>query len=76
MTARLETDPIRGSAETHILMSDFGVGPIRISFLPTEDAVRLRWALGSAWAGNMALENPSSLMVKLYLQQSTIVLKT
>jgi polyisoprenoid-binding protein YceI len=30
-----------GSAETEILMSDFGVGPIQIAFLRTEDQVRL-----------------------------------
>ena len=41
VTAQLDADRITGSAETQILMSDFGVGPIRISFLATEDAVRL-----------------------------------
>ena len=41
VTARQDADQITGSAETQILMSDFGVGPIRISFLATEDAVRL-----------------------------------
>jgi polyisoprenoid-binding protein YceI len=41
VTARQDGDRITGSAETQILMSDFGVGPIRISFLATEDAVRL-----------------------------------
>lgn len=41
VTARQDGDRILGSAETQILMSDFGVGPIRISFLATEDTVRL-----------------------------------
>lgn len=40
-TARLEGDRLIGRAETEIRMSDFGVGPIRIPFLATEDVVRL-----------------------------------
>lgn len=38
---RWEGDQLIGTAETEILMSDFGVGPIRIPFLATEDEVRL-----------------------------------
>ena len=41
VTARQDADQITVSAGTQILMSDFRVGPIRISFLATEDAVRL-----------------------------------
>jgi polyisoprenoid-binding protein YceI len=37
----LEDGRILGTAETHILMSDFGVGPIQIAFLRTEDEVKL-----------------------------------
>jgi len=40
-TIRWEGDELIGTAETEILMSDFGVGPIRIPFLATEDEVRL-----------------------------------
>lgn len=41
VNARLEADRLVGEAETEIQMSDFGVGPIRIPFLATEDVVRL-----------------------------------
>ncbi|MGH2627922.1 MAG: YceI family protein [Anaerolineales bacterium] len=41
VTARLESDRLIGRAEGEILMSDFGVGPIRIPFLATEDEVTL-----------------------------------
>lgn len=40
-TVRWEGDRLIGTAETQILMSDFGVGPIRIPLLATEDEVRL-----------------------------------
>ncbi len=37
----LDGDQIVGAASTEILMSDFGVGPIRLAFLATEDQVKL-----------------------------------
>ncbi|MEX0788094.1 MAG: YceI family protein [Anaerolineales bacterium] len=51
VTARQDADRITGTAETQILMSDFGVGPIRISFLMTEDAVHLVFDFVAVAAG-------------------------
>ena len=41
VTLRLEDGRVAGSASTEILMSDFGVGPIRLPILATEDLVKL-----------------------------------
>lgn len=41
MTLRVEDDQLIGSATTQILMSDFGVGPIELPILATEDEVQL-----------------------------------
>ncbi len=43
VTLKLEDNRLVGSASTDILMSDFGVGPIRIQMLATEDQVRLHF---------------------------------
>lgn len=41
VTLTLDGDQIAGTAATDILMSDFGVGPIQLAFLATEDQVKL-----------------------------------
>ena len=41
VTLRVEDDRLVGSAATEILMSDFGVGPIQVAALVTEDLVKL-----------------------------------
>jgi len=41
VTLRVEDDRLVGSAATEILMSDFGVGPIQVASLVTEDLVKL-----------------------------------
>ncbi len=41
VTLRVEDDRLVGSAATEILMSDFGVGPIQVATLVTEDQVKL-----------------------------------
>ncbi len=41
VTLTLEEDQLVGSASTEILMSDFGVGPIQLPILATEDLVKL-----------------------------------
>jgi len=41
VTLRLEDGRVAGSASTEILMSDFGVGPIQLPILATEDLVKL-----------------------------------
>jgi polyisoprenoid-binding protein YceI len=41
VTLKLEQNRLSGSASTQIKMSDFGVGPIRIPLLATEDDVKL-----------------------------------
>jgi polyisoprenoid-binding protein YceI len=41
ITLTLEDGRLAGSASTEILMSDFGVGPIRLPLLATEDQVKL-----------------------------------
>ena len=41
VTLQLDGDQIVGSASTQVLMSDFGVGPIQLAFLATEDQVNL-----------------------------------
>ncbi|MGH2593130.1 MAG: YceI family protein [Anaerolineae bacterium] len=41
VTLTLNGDQIVGSASTEISMSDFGVGPIQLAFLATEDQVNL-----------------------------------
>jgi polyisoprenoid-binding protein YceI len=41
VSLNLEEGRVVGFAETVILMSDFGVGPIQLAFLRTEDQVRL-----------------------------------
>jgi polyisoprenoid-binding protein YceI len=40
-TLRLDNGKLIGSATTNIKMSDFGVGPIQIAMLVTEDDVKL-----------------------------------
>lgn len=41
VTLNLDGDQIVGTASTEILMSDYGVGPIQLAFLSTEDQVNL-----------------------------------
>jgi polyisoprenoid-binding protein YceI len=41
VTLKLENNRLVGSASTQITMSEFGVGPIQIPLLSTEDAVKL-----------------------------------
>lgn len=41
VTLKLENNQLVGSASTQITMSEFGVGPIQIPLLSTEDAVKL-----------------------------------
>jgi len=41
LTLRVDDDRLAGSAATEILMSDFGVGPIQVATLVTEDLVKL-----------------------------------
>lgn len=41
VTLNLDGDQIVGTASTEILMSDYGVGPIQLAFLATEDQVNL-----------------------------------
>jgi len=41
VTSTLDGDQIVGTASTGILMSDFGVGPIQLAFLATEDQMNL-----------------------------------
>jgi polyisoprenoid-binding protein YceI len=41
VTLTPDGDRIAGTASTEILMSDFGVGPIQLAFLATEDQVKL-----------------------------------
>jgi polyisoprenoid-binding protein YceI len=41
VTLTLDGDQIVGAASTAIMMSDFGVGPIQLAFLATEDQVNL-----------------------------------
>jgi polyisoprenoid-binding protein YceI len=43
VTLRVEDDRLVGSAATEILMSDFGVGPIQVASLVTEDLVKLHF---------------------------------
>jgi polyisoprenoid-binding protein YceI len=41
VTAQLDGTSLRGSATSQVLMSDFGLGPIKLAFLQTEDLVLL-----------------------------------
>ena len=41
VTAKLSGDTLSGTATTTILMSDFGVGPLKLAILQTEDKVKL-----------------------------------
>ena len=41
VTLKYDPQQLSGSATTNIKMSDFGVGPIQISMLATEDNVKL-----------------------------------
>jgi polyisoprenoid-binding protein YceI len=41
VTLTLDGDHVVGTASTEVLMSDFGVGPIQLAFLATEDQVNL-----------------------------------
>jgi len=43
LTLHAEDDRLAGSAATEILMSDFGVGPIQVATLVTEDLVKLHF---------------------------------
>lgn len=43
VTLRVEDDRLVGSAASEILMSDFGVGPIQVATLVTEDLVKLHF---------------------------------
>ncbi len=50
VTLKLNDQNISGTATTQILMSDFGVGPIKLSILQTEDNVKLAFNFVAAKA--------------------------